>query len=73
MIYIFAPSGRVRETHPVPKDRPINCTFGDADLGTLYVTTGWTTSFGRGTPDTVVNCCTPDKNPRGHLLTTLSY
>ena len=40
MIYVFAPSGRVLETHPVPADRPTNCTFGDADLGTLYVTTG---------------------------------
>ena len=38
MIYIFAPNGRVLETHPVPLDRPTNCTFGDADLKTLYVT-----------------------------------
>lgn len=40
MIYVFSPSGRVLETHPVPADRPTNCTFGDADLHTLYVTTG---------------------------------
>ncbi|MBI4639685.1 MAG: SMP-30/gluconolactonase/LRE family protein [Candidatus Tectomicrobia bacterium] len=40
MIYVFAPSGRVLETHPVPADRPTNCTFGGEDLGTLYVTTG---------------------------------
>jgi gluconolactonase len=40
MIYVFAPSGRVLETHPVPVDRPTNCTFGDAELSTLYVTTG---------------------------------
>jgi gluconolactonase len=40
LIYVFIPSGRVLETHPVPVDRPTNCTFGDADLGTLYVTTG---------------------------------
>jgi gluconolactonase len=40
MIYVFAPSGRVLETHPVPEDRPTNCTFGDPDLSTLYVTTG---------------------------------
>lgn len=40
MIYVFAPSGRVLETHPLPVDHPTNCTFGDADLGTLYVTTG---------------------------------
>lgn len=38
MIYVFTPSGRVLETHPVPCDRPTNCTFGDADLRTLYVT-----------------------------------
>ncbi|MCC6458628.1 MAG: SMP-30/gluconolactonase/LRE family protein [Caldilineaceae bacterium] len=38
MIYVFAPNGRVLETHPVPCDRPTNCTFGDADLRTLYVT-----------------------------------
>ena len=43
MIYVFAPNGRVLETHPVPEDRPTNCTFGDDDLQTLYVTTieGW--------------------------------
>ena len=39
MIYVFSPSGEVLETHPVPVDRPTNCTFGDADLRTLYVTT----------------------------------
>lgn len=43
MIYVFAPNGRVLETHPVPEDRPTNCAFGDDDLQTLYVTTieGW--------------------------------
>jgi sugar lactone lactonase YvrE len=30
----------VLETHPVPVDRPTNCTFGDANLATLYVTSG---------------------------------
>ena len=39
MIYVFAPSGEVLEMHPVPCRRPTNCTFGDADLRTLYVTT----------------------------------
>lgn len=39
MIYVFTPGGRVLETHPVPVDRPTNCTFGGADLRTLYVTT----------------------------------
>lgn len=43
MIYVFAPNGRVLETHPVPEDRPTNCCFGDEDMQTLYVTTinGW--------------------------------
>jgi gluconolactonase len=39
MIYVFSPSGRVLQTHPVPVDRPTNCTFGDSNLRTLYVTT----------------------------------
>ncbi|MCK4423341.1 MAG: SMP-30/gluconolactonase/LRE family protein, partial [Candidatus Omnitrophica bacterium] len=38
MIYVFAPNGRVLETHPLPVDMPTNCTFGDSDLKTLYVT-----------------------------------
>jgi gluconolactonase len=38
IIYVFAPNGRVLETHPIPANRPTNCTFGDADLRTLYVT-----------------------------------
>ncbi len=40
MLYVFTPSGRVLETHPVPTDQPTNCTFGDSDLQTLYVTAG---------------------------------
>ena len=40
MIYIFAPNGRVLETHAIPADIPTNCTFGDVDLQTLYVTAG---------------------------------
>ena len=38
MIYVFAPNGRVLETHPTPTDMPTNCTFGDDDLQTLFVT-----------------------------------
>ncbi|NJN83052.1 MAG: SMP-30/gluconolactonase/LRE family protein [Caldilineaceae bacterium] len=38
MIYIFAPNGRVLETHPVPANRPTNCTFGGDDMRTLFVT-----------------------------------
>jgi gluconolactonase len=38
MIYLFSPTGRVLEAHPAPAE-PVSCTFGDADLATLYVTT----------------------------------
>ena len=40
MVYVFTPTGQIIEGHPVPSDRPTSCAFGDADLGTLYVTTG---------------------------------
>ena len=39
MIYVFAPSGQILESHPTPFDRPTNCSFGGPDLSTLYVTT----------------------------------
>ena len=39
LIYVFSPSGRILETHLVPVDHPTNCTFGDADLHSLYITT----------------------------------
>ena len=39
MIYVFSPTGEVIERHPLPADKPTNCTFGDIDLRTLYVTT----------------------------------
>jgi gluconolactonase len=39
MIYVFSPTGRVLETHPVPAIRPTNCAFGGADMTTLFVTT----------------------------------
>jgi len=39
MIMVFSPQGRVLETHPTPYDMPTNCTFGDRDLRSLYVTT----------------------------------
>jgi gluconolactonase len=38
MIYVFSPTGRVLETHPVPCLRPTNCCFGGPDMTTLYVT-----------------------------------
>jgi gluconolactonase len=44
LVYVFAASGRVLETHAPPmvgkSPEPKNCAFGDADLSTLYVTTG---------------------------------
>jgi gluconolactonase len=39
MIYVFAPSGRVLETHPFPAF-PTNCVFGGEEYQTLYVTGG---------------------------------
>lgn len=38
MIWVFAPTGRVLETHPFPGPRPTNCAFAGPDLHTLYVT-----------------------------------
>jgi gluconolactonase len=38
MIYIFAPSGQIIETHPI-SERPTKCAFGDEDLSAIYVTT----------------------------------
>ena len=40
MVYVFSSTGDILEKHPMPVDRPTNCTFGGADLRTLYVTTG---------------------------------
>ena len=39
MIYVFEADGRIVETHPVPFDKPTNCTFGGPELKTLFVTT----------------------------------
>jgi gluconolactonase len=39
MVYVFTPTGRVLESHPVPAEAPTNCAFGGAELGTLFVTT----------------------------------
>jgi len=38
MIYVFSPTGRVLETHPISCTRPTNCCFGGPDMTTLYVT-----------------------------------
>lgn len=39
MVYLFAPSGQIIESHLVPADAPTNCSFGGAELSTLFVTT----------------------------------
>ena len=39
VVYVFAPSGQVLESHLVPAEAPTNCAFGGAGLGTLFVTT----------------------------------
>ena len=38
MLYVFSPSGRVLETHPVPANRPTNVCFGGPDMSTVFVT-----------------------------------
>ena len=39
-VAVFTTDGAILEEHPIPGgSRPTNCTFGDADLTTLYVTT----------------------------------
>lgn len=40
MLYVFAPNGRVLETHPVPDTAPTNCAFAEDDLSTIYLTGG---------------------------------
>jgi gluconolactonase len=40
LVYVFAPSGAVIDTQPIPEDLPNKCCFGGPDLDTLYVTTG---------------------------------
>ena len=39
MVYVFAPSGQVLESHVVPAEAPTNCVFGGINLATLFVTT----------------------------------
>jgi gluconolactonase len=40
LILVISPAGVVLESHPLPGDLPVRCAFGDADLSSLYVTTG---------------------------------
>ena len=39
LVYVFAPTGAIIETHPLPADVPNKCCFGGSGLDTLYVTT----------------------------------
>ncbi len=39
LVCVFSPGGAIIESHRAPFDQPVNCAFGDADLGSLYVTT----------------------------------
>ena len=40
LVQVFAPSGALIESHPIPADLPNKCCFGGPDLDCLYVTTG---------------------------------
>ena len=39
-VYVISPGGELLQTIPVPIDMITNCTFGDDDLKTLYITSG---------------------------------
>jgi gluconolactonase len=39
-LYVISASGTILETHPAPADMPMRVAFGDAGLGSLYLTTG---------------------------------
>ena len=41
-VYIFSPAGKQIGFIPIPEDAVTNCTFGDPDLKTLYITAGKT-------------------------------
>ena len=41
-VYVFSPEGNRVAFAPVPRDEVTNCTFGGADLKTLYITAGGT-------------------------------
>jgi sugar lactone lactonase YvrE len=38
VIIVASPGGTILETHAAPADMPMRVAFGDADLGSLYVT-----------------------------------
>jgi gluconolactonase len=39
MVTVFAPTGAVLESHPLPADRPNKCCFGGRNLDLLFITT----------------------------------
>lgn len=39
LVFVFAPSGAVLESHPFPADLPNKCAFGGSGRDTLFVTT----------------------------------
>jgi gluconolactonase len=41
-IYVLSPDGALLDSIIIPKDEVTNCSFGDADLKTLYITAGGT-------------------------------
>lgn len=41
-VYIISPGGKLLGFIAIPEDASTNCTFGDADLKTLYITAGKT-------------------------------
>ena len=40
LIIVLSASGAILESHPLPVDMPTRCAFGDANLDSLYVSTG---------------------------------
>ena len=38
VLIVVSPGGTILETHAAPADMPMRCAFGDADMGSLYVT-----------------------------------
>ena len=40
VLIVVSPGGTILETHPAPADMPMRCAFGDADMGSLYLTAG---------------------------------
>jgi gluconolactonase len=41
-VYVLSPAGKLLDFVPIPRDEVTNCTFGGADLKTLYITAGGT-------------------------------